>query len=250
MNHYYINTSKSWYPEEDAKLMNEHKYTKSPILKLAHIHRRTPGSIMRRMKKLNIIKHINEVHGYETYRNSDLYYVLNEEKLKSQSQEEEQTKPRLETILETEEDESVLDYINSETPWTQEENNQLLKLHTQPLLSIAKALNRHPGDTAHQMKNLKIFKALHLINGYEKYKSSHLYTEYQKATRKKKASTPEHNPTAELKAEIIELKHDFLSLRVAFNELEQFIRSAFGNIPNTAFKSAVTKVYELNRNVK
>lgn len=244
MNHYYYNTSKSWYPEEDAKLRNEHKYTNIPILKLAHIHRRTPGNIMRRMKKLNIIKHINEVHGYENYRNSDLYYVLNEDKPNKQNQEK-QINPRLETIQEADEE---LDYISLETPWTQDENNELIKLHTQPLLSIAKALNRHPGDAAHQMKNLKIFKALHLINGYEKYKTTQLYTEYQKANRKKKAPTPEPNPTEELKAEIVELKQDFLSLRVAFNELERFIRSAFGNIPTTAFKSAVTKVYELNRN--
>jgi len=250
MNHYYSNTSKSWYPEEDAQLRVEHKYRNLPIMKLAHIHKRTPGNIMRRLKKLNLIKYITEVHGYDAYRNSDLYYVLNEEKLKTQNQEQEQQhqpqKNTLETIPEDDEEESALDYSKSESPWTQEENNQLIKLHTQPLLNIAKVLNRHPGDIAHQMKDLKIFKALHLINGYTKYKTTQLYVEYQKANRKKKVATPEPNPAAELKAEIIELKRDFLNLKMAFNELEQFIRSAFAS-PNAVFKSALTKIYNYNR---
>lgn len=252
MNHYYSNTSKSWYPEEDAQLRVEYKYRNLPIMKLAHIHKRTPGNIMRRLKKLNLIKYITEVHGYDAYRNSDLYYVLNEEKLKEQEQQEQQyqrQKNTLETIPEDDEEESVLDYSKSESPWTQEENNQLIKLHTQPLLNIAKALNRHPGDIAHQMKDLKIFKALHLINGYTKYKTTQLYVEYQKANRKKKAPTPEPNPAAELKAEIIELKRDFLNLKMAFNDLEQFIRSAFA-FPNKAYKMALTKVFDLNKNIK
>jgi len=249
MNHYYSNTHKSWYPDEDAKLTLEYKYKPYTIVQLAHIHKRTPGNVMRRLKKLRIVKYTTEIRGYEDYRNSDLFYVLNPP---PQKQEEVQPPERLQSIEEIDESESI--YTSSETPWTQDEDNKLFKLKTQSLQELAQTLNRHPGDIAHHMKELKLVKALHLINGYDLYKSSPQYAIYQKANRKKKEPQPDNSPTAVFKAEIGELKSEvsalrdeLMDMRESFSDLCTFIRSAFGKLPQTAFKSAVTKVYELNK---
>jgi hypothetical protein len=253
MNHYYSNTNKSWYPDEDAKLINAYKYKPYTIVQLAHIHKRTPGNVMRRLKKLHIVKYTTEIRGYEDYRNSDLFYVLNPPETKEQPQE--QNQEQLQSIAETEENESI--YTNSEMPWSQDEDVKLFKLKDQTLQKLAQTLNRHPGDVAHHMKELKLVKALHLINGFTIYKSSPEYAIYQKANRKKKEPQPDTSPTAVFKAEIGELKSEVASLRdeliemrESFSDLCTFIRSAFGSLPVTAFKSAVTKVYELNRNFK
>lgn len=250
MNHYYSNTNKSWYPDEDAKLINAYIYRTYTIVQLAHIHKRTPGNVMRRLKKLHIVKYTTEIRGYEDYRNSDLFYVLNPPENKEQPQE--QNQERLQPIEETDENESI--YTNSETPWSQDEDVKLFKLQNQTLQQIAHTLNRHPGDIAHHMKELKLVKALHLINGFAIYKSSPEYAIYQKATRKKKEPQQDTSPTAVFKAEIGELKSEVASLRdeimdmrESFSDLCTFIRSAFGKLPQTAFKSAVTKVYELNK---
>ena len=256
MNHYYSNTNKSWYPDEDAKLINAYKYKPYTIVQLAHIHKRTPGNVMRRLKKLRIVKYTTEIRGYESYRNSDLFYVLNPQE--QSKQEENNQSPNLEPIIEEiEEPDSLLDYANSETPWSQDEDIKLFKLKTEPLQQIAQTLNRHPGDIAHHMKELKLVKALHLINGYEAYKCSQQHTEYQKAHRKKKEPQQDTSPTAvfkaeigELKSEVATLRDEIMDMRESFSDLCTFIRSAFGKLPQTALKSAVTKVYELNKNYR
>lgn len=254
MNHYYSNTHKSWYPDEDVKLINAYKYKPYTIVQLAHIHKRTPGNVMRRLKKLRIVKYTTEIRGYEDYRNSDLFYVLNPPPKKQE--DEQHQRQELEPIKEeTDENESI--YTNSETPWSQDEDVKLFKLKTQSLQQLAQTLNRHPGDIAHHMKELKLVKALHLINGFAIYKNSPQYADYQKAHRKKKEPQPDNSPTAVFKAEIGELKSEvsalrdeLMDMRESFSDLCTFIRSAFGSLPQTAFKSAVTKVYELNKNFR
>jgi hypothetical protein len=250
MNHYYSNTNKSWYPDEDAMLINAYKYKPYTIVQLAHIHKRTPGNVMRRLKKLRIVKYTTEIRGYEAYRNSDLFYVLNPPQQETQSQPQKQ---QLEPIEETDETESI--YTSSETPWSQDEDIKLFKLKTETLQQLAQILNRHPGDIAHHMKELKLVKALHLINGYDVYKNSPQYAIYQKANRKKKEPIQDTSPTAvfkaeigELKSEVASLREELMDMRESFSDLCTFIRSAFGKLPQTAFKSAVTKVYELNKN--
>ena len=142
-----------------------------------------------------------------------------------------------------------------DTQWLREEDAQLFKLQAQPLLQIAHALNRHPGDVACQMKKLKIAKAYHLINGFDVYKSSSLYNAYQKAHRKKKTPLQDANPVVILKGEMAEVKSEMSvmrseleEMRGSFRELRSFISQSFEDNPK--IKSAVKKVYHLNRNFR
>jgi len=254
MNNYYTNTAKSWYPDEDGQLMRELKYSAYTILQLAHIHKRTPDSVIRRLRRLGKIKSASEVRGYEEYRNSGLFYIVNPgSKIKEESKE--QIKIPLETITEDDECESVLDYKKIDTQWLREEDAQLFKLQTHPLLQIANVLNRHPGDVACQMKRLKIAKAYHLINGFDAYKSGPLYNAYQKAHRKKKTPLQDTNPVvilkgemADVKSELSDIRSELEEMRSSFRGLRSFISHSFEDNPK--IKSAVKKVYHLNRNFR
>jgi hypothetical protein len=254
MNNYYTNTTKSWYPDEDAQLLREHKYRPYSIVQLAHIHKRTPDSVVRRMKRLGIIKSSADVRGYDEYRNSSLFYILNPENKVKEEITKEINKP-LETIAEDEDEESVLDYLRADTQWTREEQVQLFKIQAQPLLQIANSLNRHPGDVACQMKKVKIAKAYHLINGFDVYKNTALYVEYQKSHRKKKVPHQDTSPNALLKGEIGEIKSEMSSLkdemaemRESLIDLRRFISRTFED--SNAVKSATKRVYHLNRNFR
>jgi hypothetical protein len=250
MNNYYTNTTKSWYPDEDAQLLREHKYRPYSIVQLAHIHKRTPDSVVRRMKRLGIIKSPADVRGYEEYRNSSLFYILN-----PATNVKEEINRQLEPIAEDDEEESVFDYVKADTQWTREEQIQLFKIQAQPLLQIANSLGRHPGDVATQMKKLKIVKAYNSINGFDVYKNTTLYVEYQKSHRKKKIPYQDTSPTALLKGELSEIKSEMYSIKDEMAEmresligLRRFISHTFED--NNAVKSAVKRVYHLNRNFR
>jgi hypothetical protein len=253
MNNYYTHTSKSWYPDEDAQLIREHKYKPYTIIQLAHIHKRAPDSVIRRLKRLSVIKSDNDVRGYEEYRNSSLFYILNPFKQVKEEIKEEMTRP-LEPITEDEE-KSIIDYVKADLQWKREEGLQLFKLQSKPLLQIASSLNRHPGDVACQMKKLKIAKAYHLINGFDVYKNSPLYAEYQKAHRKKKVPCQDTSPNAllkgemgEIKSELSSIKDELAMMRESFIDMRRFISRTFED--NKLVNSAVKKVYQLNRHFR
>lgn len=254
MNNYYTNTTKSWYPDEDAQLMREHKYGTYKLLQLAHIHKRTPDSVIRRLRRLGKIKSASEVCGYEEYRNSSIFYILNPESQSKERQKEEST-GALESIADVDEEGSLLDCVKVDTKWTREEDINLFKLQAQPLLQIAGTLNRHPGDVACQIKKLKIAKAYHLINGFDVYKNTPLYIEYQKAHRKKKSPLQDTSPDAvlrgemgEVKTELSAIRDELEEMRSSFRELRAFISNTFED--NSKIKSAVKRVYQLNRNFR
>jgi hypothetical protein len=254
MNNYYTHTTKSWYPEEDAQLLREHKYRNYTIVQLAHIHKRTPDSVIKRLRRLGKINSTTDIRGYEEYRNSSLFYILNPDKQAKEEIKKEINRP-LEPISEDDEEESVIDYTKADTLWNKEEDVQLFKLQARPLLQIANSLNRHPGDVACQMKKLKIVKAYHLINGFDVYKNTPLYAEYQKAHRKKKAPYQDTSPTGLLKGEMGEIKSEMSSIkdelammRESFVDLRRFISQSFEE--KDVIKSAVKKVYHLNRHFR
>ena len=254
MNNYYTNTTKTWYPDEDGQLIREHKYRTYKLLQLAHIHKRTPDSVIRRLGRLGKIKSASEVHGYEEYRNSSLFYILNPVTQSKDDKTEESTKA-LDTIAEVDEEGSVLDCVKVDTKWTREEDVNLFKLQAQPLLKIASTLNRHPGDVACQMKKLKIAKAYQLINGFDSYKNTPLYIEYQKARRKKKTPLQDSSPDAvlrgemgEVKTELSAIRDELEEMRASFRELRTFISQSFED--NNKIKSAVKRIYHINRNFR
>jgi hypothetical protein len=105
------------------------------------------------------------------------------------------------------------------------------------------------------MKKLKIARAYNLINGFDVYKNSALYVEYQKSHRKKNVPHKDTNPIdllkgeiGEIKSEISCIKDELSEMRESFKELRRFIRQTFQD--NNAVKSAIKRVYDLNRNFR
>jgi hypothetical protein len=255
MNAYYTHTSKSWYPDEDGRLMRAYKYQQITLIQLAQIHKRAPSAIIKRLKKLGIIKYTQQVKGYDEYINSDMYFIMKEgcqsqeELLQegllqeglSQEQQPEQN-PDLQPIIEGDEEADLEDYSNTNKPWLKEEEEQLMGEYTMEMLSlmaIAENHNRHPADIIAKLKALKIVKTLNTITGYNIYKMSHLYSDHQKELRERQKAqkakaeeeqnplTPLKKDLAEIKSEIVDLRSTIVDLKSLFSEMFKFIRSVF-----------------------
>jgi hypothetical protein len=70
----YYNRSKDlWDNIELNKLQVEYINNNMNVIEIADLHKRTPGSIAYRLKKLGLVTNHMETNGYDTYRNSDLY---------------------------------------------------------------------------------------------------------------------------------------------------------------------------------
>jgi hypothetical protein len=168
MDTFYTNTKKSWYPDEDAKLIRLHRHT--DLVELANIHKRTPGRIIRRLKFLKCIKASNEVIGYTDYLNSELFYTINNREPEEKTEEETEEVP----------------YSKSNSIWTQDDCTQLTteyKVNNLTLIDLATLIKRHPDCVVHKLKELKIIKTLKSCKGYNTYKNSDLYKDYQKNRR-------------------------------------------------------------------
>jgi len=71
---------KPWSNEEDQQLINEYTVDKLNVLEICEIHKRKPGGITSRLKRLNLIDIRQNARGYSEYLESDLYKVLQEKK--------------------------------------------------------------------------------------------------------------------------------------------------------------------------
>lgn len=70
---YYNRSKEIWDNMELNKLQTEYTTNNMSVIEIADIHKRTPGSIAFKIKKLGIVNNHMETRGYDTYRNSDLY---------------------------------------------------------------------------------------------------------------------------------------------------------------------------------
>jgi len=70
---YYTNSGRSWDQTEDNQLRNEYVNQKYDIIKIAYIHKRTPGGICYRLKALKYLDDNHNAPGYFEYKHSDLY---------------------------------------------------------------------------------------------------------------------------------------------------------------------------------
>lgn len=165
MDTFYTNTKKSWYPDEDAKLVRFYRDT--DLVQLANIHKRTPGRIVRRLKFLKYIKAGNELIGYTDYLNSELFYTINKRVTDEQKEVTEE-----------------VPYSKSNSIWTEEDCMQLTTDYKNlTLMDLATLIKRHPDCVVHKLKELKIIKTLKSCKGYNTYKNSDLYKDYQKNRR-------------------------------------------------------------------
>lgn len=62
-----------WEKKEDDQLIKEYNIDKLKLLDISKIHKRMPGGIISRLKKLNLIDMRCNARGYEEYQNSNLY---------------------------------------------------------------------------------------------------------------------------------------------------------------------------------
>jgi hypothetical protein len=69
----YENMGKYWSAEEDAQLIKEYNIDNLKFSDIIIIHKRLPGGIKARLKKLNLAKNQSEIRGYDEYTKSDLY---------------------------------------------------------------------------------------------------------------------------------------------------------------------------------
>ena len=67
------NSGKPWTTQEENQLKKFYIEDNMSIMEIAKIHKRFPGGLTSRLKKLGIIFDCRDVRGYEDYRNSELY---------------------------------------------------------------------------------------------------------------------------------------------------------------------------------
>ena len=76
----YNTAGKPWPKSEDEQLIKEYNVDKLKLLELCTIHKRMPGGITSRLKRLNIVDMRNKVRGYSEYVKSDLYKEISKTK--------------------------------------------------------------------------------------------------------------------------------------------------------------------------
>jgi len=213
MDSFYSNSKKSWYPDEDANLIRLYKRCNYDLVKLANIHKRTPGKIVRRLKLLKIVKTSEDVNGYIDYKKSDLYYIINNKERGEHTIQTEETTNEDTTTKENEsqsldeesqynttitgedfDNVSIIDntleqYPNSNEPWSEAECEELVKhykIDNLSLMDLADKHERHPDLVVHKLRELHVIKTLKSCIGYNIYKQSDMYKIYRKLHRRKR----------------------------------------------------------------
>ena len=73
---YYTNSGRPWDQEEDNQLTDEYLNNKFDIIKIAHLHKRTPGGICYRLKTLKHLDNNHNAPGFFEYKHSALYQEI------------------------------------------------------------------------------------------------------------------------------------------------------------------------------
>ena len=130
---YYINSGRGWDLIEDNLLKKSYINEGLDILDIGRTHKRTPGGIAYRLRKLDIIKTNSDARGYEEYRESDLFREVLSNSRRPTNRE---------TLLFLPESE-INDLSRCGRPWSSEEDDLLLKEYNVDKLSISKISNIH-----------------------------------------------------------------------------------------------------------
>jgi hypothetical protein len=97
----YTRVGEPWLITEDAQLIQEYNTEKMSLMQIAKIHKRRPGGISSRLKRLNLVQDDNCIRGNEEYQQSDLYKELWKEKLEKREARREERKVKKENMRPT-----------------------------------------------------------------------------------------------------------------------------------------------------
>ena len=73
----YTRKGQPWDISEDNKLRKEYISDKLTLLQICDIHKRMPGGIIQRLKKLNIIHEKIKTRGYSEYKENNIFKEIN-----------------------------------------------------------------------------------------------------------------------------------------------------------------------------
>jgi hypothetical protein len=91
---YYTNSGRPWDETEDNQLTNEYVNQKYDIIKIAYIHKRTPGGICYRLKTLRHLDDNHNAPGYFEYKHSALYQEIVSMETKKRDTESKKNEPQ------------------------------------------------------------------------------------------------------------------------------------------------------------
>lgn len=173
----YYDRKEEWSIEETEQLRNEYLDKLLTIMQIADIHKRTPGYISSKLKKMDIISVSNQARGYYDYRNSELYKEVVEK-----------YKERKEKLPDYEK--------NVGQPWTSEEDSQLISEYDSNvnIIEICRIHMRNVGGITSRLKRLNCINKRSDIKEYSENKSK----------KSKKQKNPQD--IKEIKQDIKEIK--------------------------------------------
>ena len=88
-----------WETAEDKQLIKEYNTDNLTLLEICRIHKRMPGGIMSRLKRLGLVQMKDSARGYDEYLKSDLYKLVSKI-TKERKQEVKQKPPLTQTRIE------------------------------------------------------------------------------------------------------------------------------------------------------
>jgi len=74
----YCFAGRAWTYTEEEQLKKEYTIDKLNLMELSKLHKRLPGGITSRLRKLNLINFAQETRGYTEYQRSELYKLVTE----------------------------------------------------------------------------------------------------------------------------------------------------------------------------
>jgi hypothetical protein len=185
--------SKSWYPDEDAQLIREHKHNKYAVEKMALLHKRPLEEITRRLRRLGLVK----APLIDTTK-AEVAEILNDMVAAIESigpvLEPEVTalEPEV-TVLEAEPEVTFLmnisDYTKAGDPWSLAESDRLKTLYHDKrlgLMTISALHLRTPSSIICKLRKMDIEKDQASVRGFLEYKGSALYKEVCLLKKQKK----------------------------------------------------------------
>lgn len=150
----YYDRKEEWSIEETEQLRMEYIDKALTIMQIAYIHKRTPGYISSKLRKMKIISVSNQARGYFEYRNSELY----KEVVEKYSKERKEKLPDYEK--------------NIGNPWTSEEDSQLISEYNSNvnITEICRIHRRNIGGITSRLKRLNCINARSDIKEYSRNK--------------------------------------------------------------------------------
>jgi len=190
--------NRSWYPDEDAQLIREHKHNKYTPAKMALLHKRPLEEITRRLRRLGLVKApvpvIDTTLAEVATILDDMVaaiesIVMPEPEVTVVEPEVTVVEPEV-TVVEPEvtvvEPEPVTflmnisDYTKAGDAWSEDETNRLRTLYHDKMLGLMaiSALHlRTPSSIICKLRKMNIEKDQASVRGFLEYKNSALYKE-------------------------------------------------------------------------